>query len=665
MSIRKKEIVRIFFDSETFNLYDNLSNKKELPFIVPYLIGACTDEPGSYQYWFGLDATKDFLEWLFHISYGKKAVLYAYNIDYDFQAIKPYIVDYFPHIKITYNLTSNKKFVFGALHSKNINIQIKDLFNWDKAYSLSRYYDHIRKTAKTVKEYADELQKYQITELVKLQIDYYKKNLHEKDGKYFYWDSENKLKELDLEQELEYLKNDVIGLPLVLFHIKTMRKDLIQLLEIEDIRDKKRSHATSLPGFGKRLLGNYLSKMYDEIGDSNEIVNNRFKPTITQSDYMEQEIAYFGGFVANNKNIYKVLNSKNPDGTGNILSIDVNSMYPWVMSEGIPCGQVSILKPDGEENKDYIVWHTIYFSKKVSPKELYRYKKKYDVFNNKFFGDSYFSYLEEAGENTRRVYILDSVLKLFKRACDGHIVIEQTLYQQLDHSLNPFIDKLYTLKATTKCENQKNSVKLTMNSLYGKLAERYHEDYYEWNSTDKNFRNICDLRLDRDSILAGLYITSKSRVLLISTILDEIDNGNTFLGCDTDSIKFIVKNETKAKLDDNKLGYWKIEGWYTDFVHNGKKKKYYLYDSTGTYEPKMATSGVKKSIIKKLSHEDRITLYSKENDVLFPKIKNASRRNKYWQIVIKSIDVRFNYEKGKPITHIYKNGKIIPYEQSN
>lgn len=51
--------------------------------------------------------------------------------------------------------------------------------------------------------------------------------------------------------------------------------------------------------------------------------------------------------------------------------------------------------------------------------------------------------------------------------------------------------------------------------------------------------SIVEERGDLREALPGVHITSASRVMLLRTIKRLIDNGCTFLYCDTDSITFI------------------------------------------------------------------------------------------------------------------------------
>lgn len=623
--------------------------------MVPYLIGACTDDPESYRVFVGVHAAEEFIEWLFEIAEGNNTILYGFNVDYDFQAIKSYFMEVQPTSKIEYHLTGSKKFIYGTIRDKTnkITINIRDFWVWDKTFNLSKYYNLIRARAETSPKWQELLNKYQIKELKKLSIvDYTKKNLHESNGSLYYWDDKDNYKQLDLNQELEYLKMDVIGLPLIREYIQEFKDICIDGLGLRKVINiGEVNHAYSIPSFGKMLVSAFLNEEFDWI----------YRKSVTLSDYQDQDLSYFGGFTANNKHIYKLSNSRNAAGEPNIHSYDVNSMYPYIMHGGLPSGDVFNEPPPG----DYVTWYTIRFKKEWKPGILYEYKPEYDCLNNSFFGDNHSLIFLSDPETPAAYYVEKSVFDMFKKVCNSHVEIvkEDIKYQQITRKLTPFIDVIYEKKLTAPTKVERDSFKLILNSLYGKMAERFHQDYWEWNTDTQEFRNKLNDREDRDTILAGLYVTSKARVILFEAITSEIANGNTVLGLDTDSIKLVVNNPVKLRIHKTDLGAWKHEYTMTDFYHNGKKKKYFLYNQD-TKEIKVATSGIPSRVIEALSYEDLKTLYDPAHDVLFKDIKNVSQRNKWFQICIQKASVRFNYRRGVPITHIYKDNRIIPYEET-
>lgn len=657
--------LNVYFDCETFNYYDpkiklgkEKSKKELLPLIRPYLIGACTDDKNSYQVFKGINCTEKFLSWLFNLATDNFITLYGFNVDYDFQAIKSSIMCYFPTARIYYSLTEDKKFIFGAINDKTnkVSIKIKDLWVWNKSFSLAKYYTQIQNNP----DWAERIKERGITELKKGSlVDYTKKNLDWRNGKWTFYDEEDQERELDLKAELEYLKMDVIGLPLVRQYIHEFKKICINGLKLgRTIPWKEVSRAYSIPSFGKLLASCFISRKYDY--PPTETFNIIFRPKIPIDEYQLQDLSYFGGFTSNNKRITKLTNSRDANGNPNIYSFDVNSMYPWIMQGGLPAGTILDVPP---LSNDYCIWYSIRFNPIGEDENgfpiYYKWKDKYDLFTTSFFGakadrDS----LLELGSIS---YVEKSVLELFNEMCDSNYEIIDTRYQEINKDLSEFIDVLFEKKNTAETKTERDAFKLVMNSLYGKLAERYHQDYWEWNHERQDFDAKVREVGERDTILAGLYITSKARFTLLSAIKKEVDNGNTFLGADTDSVKIVANVPPHVEQDEKKLGAWKLEYKATDFFHNLKKKKYCVINRDDN-TVKVACSGLPKKVIQGLSIKDLEILYDKYNDVIFPKIKNISQRNKLWQICISKADVRFNYMKGIKPNYYYdaSTNSILP-----
>lgn len=111
---------RIYFDCETYQLYTDKNDPDELPIIVPYLIGACTEDTSSYAYFKGDNSAIEFFEWLWDRPESDDGLLCAFNIDYDFHSIRPFITDkYSNQIRMSYEMTDSKKFIFGDISNRN------------------------------------------------------------------------------------------------------------------------------------------------------------------------------------------------------------------------------------------------------------------------------------------------------------------------------------------------------------------------------------------------------------------------------------------------------------------------------------------------------------------------------------------------------------------
>lgn len=644
---QKKQYLKVYFDTETFNQYVNDS---EEPIVVPYLIGACTHEPNTYRYFRGINSTSEFLKWLFHEGKDKVVTLIAFNLDYDFWAIFPQLKSEYPDVKIRYKQCGDKKFISGSIISskRRINISFRDLWVWDKSMSLDDYYEQFKWLAEENSKWKEIIQKYGLEELEKLSLtDYHKSNMYQENGKLFYFDKSSTLKELDEDLELKYLKNDVTGLPLIHEYIdwfKVLCSDRLQVPSPKAI-----DYVHSIPSFGKYLLEQHLKKQ----GLQQWRLRETFKIQCSKDDYVDMNLSYFGGFSGVNKWL-PVVECED----AKIKSYDVNSEYPWVMWEGVPYGDIEWEPP----KEPYCTWYEIYFEKQVAPGVLYRYKPKYDIFNNDFFGKNFFA-SKVPGWTNRKMYVLKEVLELFERVCDCHVIIDRVKYQRLSTEIRPFIETLYEIKSNKNNPKYlRNAVKLVLNSFYGKLGERFHEYHYElegWEMVKKHNNDE-----DRWSILPGLYITSKSRVKLLTAVYDEVDNGNIVLCSDTDSIKMIEQKTPKFEIDSKKLGAWKFEGEFTGFYHVNKCKKYYSYNKH-TGDKKLVFSGIPEYELFDLSHEDLKKLYYYDNNVLFRDTKNASYRNEFNQIVIRKVDICFNAHDDRPITHMCTNNQIYRYGEAD
>lgn len=747
---------RIYFDCETFELYSDPNNPDEDPIIIPYLIGWNYAQPGTYQYSLGIDAAEQFLSTIFTPidSEGNtpayRAFLVAFNVNYDFQCIRPYLIDnHGREIAVIYEMTDTHKFIRGELkgvNGKKVDLYIRDLWRWDTTKSLKKYMDHIVSmafnsdgsikrdkfcewaTGSYCEELANEVHRWGFTSssFEKTTIDYKKVNLHKRGDNYYYWHSKEdwingvQPTKLDLESELNYLKNDVLALPIIEKDIELFRKYTLQLLRINNPLDIDWS--ITLPGFGKYLCEEYTKEYFTET----------LRMKVGLEDYKHECRSYVGAFVAGNKDItymdevefkklYPSLSFYDESGQPRIKSYDVNSMYPKAMRTGLPCGTFYYTKPKGRS----VEWVEIHFTDwwdKDNPdksKRLYQWKPKYACLNNSFFGDGFGTGLVPKLHAQNRVYVLRETLDLFYEMCDAHVIEVCSRWQKVYDKLDPFIDTLYEIKANRDNKWPKSTItviKLILNSLYGKLAEKYKEVKIVWingvfNLLNRDIDNydlflkyglIADdkedtadnlikarlspyinvdkecgyLRIEnqhkrydmfgddcRESILAGAYVTMWSRWKLLSTVKGEIDNGNIVLYCDTDSIKFIQINPPKFDCDDKELGAWKYEGSYTHFGHPNKKKKYFMYNKDLPEGDKnkwmVKTSGVPVNVLKPFDLETIKQVYNPNNRVIVVDAKNISTRNEFYQIVIRSSDYKFVFDdpKDKP-THILSGGKL-------
>lgn len=511
----------LYFDCETYEYYDEPNNPKEQPEIIPYAVGWTTDEPNTYKSLFGEDVSREFIEQaLMEDGYQKRQLL-AYNIDYDFQVLRHSIVKHpKKKIKISYTMTDDKKFIFGELNvPSGAQFKIIDLWRWNQSMGLALYMQHISNLVyddkgnikdepvndqikgSFSKDLGEVLTKFGFTKdtFKKLTIDYRKVNLHKADdGNYYYWNSKedwiaNKPPILlDKEAELKYLRIDVLALPIVYAEQQLFRKYIKLILGITRPIDK--DTAISLPGFAKYLCEEFTQKYLLET----------VRRKVHVQDYKHECKSYIGAFVGGHKDITYIdeetFKEKFPgvplldeEGKYRIKSYDVNSMYPWAMSTGLPHGEIW----DIPVSKNCVEWVEIHFKdwwNKDNPdkkRRLYDWKPKYAFLNNSFFGDNFAIGLTPGLSANNRVYVLRQTLDLFYEMCDAHVEEVASRYQDMYTELNPFIDKLYEIKVNKGGKWPKSTVamiKLVLNSLYGKMCEKYKLEKIVWCN---DFKELC------------------------------------------------------------------------------------------------------------------------------------------------------------------------------
>lgn len=155
---------------------------------------------------------------------------------------------------------------------------------------------------------------------------------------------------------MDYLRIDVLALPIIHSEQVLFRKYIRQTLNLRRYLDNDNS--ITLPGFAKYLCEEYTKKFLTET----------VRRKVFVSEYRQECNSYIGAFVGGNKDItyldeevfrqmYPDLNFYDEDNLPRIKSYDVNSMYPWAMSTGLPYGAVWDIPPSNR----YIEWVEIYF----------------------------------------------------------------------------------------------------------------------------------------------------------------------------------------------------------------------------------------------------------------------------------------------------------------
>lgn len=754
--------INVYFDCETFEYYSDPTSDDE-PLIVPYAIGVCTDEPGSYKCFLGVDSTYDFCEWLFTTYKNKPVRLLAFNLDYDFRAIRPVLAEkYKGEVEIYYEMTDAQKLIFGRFRSpvgkRGINIDFKDLWMWDRGQSLrssiSNICDLTFNEDGSMKKYTKKNEAGEEIELKdifapklypyitswgfnkdsfqKTSIDYLKVNFHQVGDDWYYYTSKEDLinktnaKKFDEEEEMHYLKVDVTSLPIVNKSHALLREMMMKELGIKRKMSEEEAPIT-LPGFGKWLCEEFENKYMTET----------YRCGVPVDVYDAMADSYTGAFVCGNSNVpyldEEVFKQWYPDrdfydekGEPIIKSYDVNSMYPAAMSTGLPVGEIYNYYPGGE----CVCWYEVHFKSAIDPHNpdpqqcIYKWKPQYAHLNNTFFGSNFNETIKPGSRGTNKIFVWDKLYDLFREMCDSDCEVVMKRYQRVSHELYKFVDKLYTIKRNDDGRYTKSIVaitKLVLNSLYGKMGEKFKDwkivysqspdqlilknkhlftldevdllseefmkttefkrevaPFLDWTNQcgfiflkNEKKRFNDDGEETRESITAGIYITSWSRHYLLSTIKNETDQGNIVLYCDTDSVKMIQLYPPKFACHNKNLGAWKNEGSFTHFGHPHKHKKYFMHNMHKTKEKEawmVKAAGVNNRYLRgadKKYHLEMIkTIYDPNNRVLVKNCRPDNKINDWYQIVIRKTHYKFAYELVKePPTHILEDGVLRKYEE--
>lgn len=296
----------------------------------------------------------------------------------------------------------------------------------------------------------------------------------------------------------------------------------------------------------------------------------------------------------------------------NIYYIDVNSAYPYQMTQPLPFGDLLKDKP---KYGDYIIFYWVKIKKAtIKPK----YKNMLTLLNWDKVEFKLWRYVEKITKPVE-VYYTQREWYLIKKFYDVEIEWEKKLYSRATKYLKNYIDELYSLRqefGKNGNEAMKMCIKILLNSGYGCLAQRDNFDCYAYvpkGALDKaqsgdicafgdkkyKFKYLTDTYyLNQEkydlgvfkpeyvkpkvrNVLAASVITSHQRCYLWETI-DYIGVDN-FAYCDTDSIIFVNLNDEQIKKvkeieDRTKLGKWKIEDDGSKILAIFGAKKYIMED---------------------------------------------------------------------------------------
>ncbi len=279
--------------------------------------------------------------------------------------------------------------------------------------------------------------------------------------------------------------------------------------------------------------------------------------------------AYKGGWVlANEKHIDKVLT--------NVLSYDVNSLYPSVMLNNLlPHSLPRYFYGKYEEDKYYPLYVQKIevsfdlregFLPTLQTSSLGRFTK--DLF------------LTTTNEDIIELTLTNIDLEIFLRHHEVHYIkyIEGYKFRASAHVFKSYIEEWGKLKEES-IGGERQIAKDMMNSLYGKFGSRIkNRDKHAFleKGVLKFTTNEEKEMTFKKYIPVAVFTTAHARSITIGASQRLYDN---HVYSDTDSLKVVGITEEEVQrileVDDTKLGAWKFEGRYDTF--KALKAKHYAY----------------------------------------------------------------------------------------
>lgn len=310
------------------------------------------------------------------------------------------------------------------------------------------------------------------------------------------------------------------------------------------------------------------------------------------------------------------------------FSIDINSSYPHKMKDKLmPVGEPKYFKGKYKFSKKYSLAlqrvHFDYFKRKNNSnigfikigacENIIHDVKKYDLKKNDYVATNMIDgelitsnynlvWTYEELELMQECYdfysyrVVDGKrLKGKKNLVKGIEYIDGVEFKARLGHFGEFIDNCVFRKNKAKDEGNnvmKESAKVDMNSVYGKLGSSFKRDIKEYVRNEKGlfeYRRKYESDKDYDYLEDRRYYrayssftTSYGRMMLFKVILEieERFGSENFIYCDTDSI-YMTLNEEQLRslhieLDKHKLGAWDIEKEFFKIKTLGAKK-YIVY----------------------------------------------------------------------------------------
>ncbi len=591
----KKQNIIMAFDTETSNNSYILKRGeddfvKENVKINPYLTGLYYRTHNYKEVFRYFLHPLDFIKYLceFIDTNNCHLTLLAHNLTFDISILFPYFMTILKKGPFLYD--KKKKIITGFFYYRRSRIYFEDTLRLFPNQTL-------RSIGKDLK-------------MEKKEMEYIKLNVNVKNDKVYYLNKNKELKDIPLQQELDYLKRDceIVYEAYHKFHERiemtkeTLKKAKILPYVLNKLAWEKKKYFMRKPlsvgSAGKKIFEMYLWNKY-------ELEWDIYQPPVSQVEYNWSVKSYCGGFTSYNKDIREYI----ADANTRIVYYDINSSYPFQMTKKLPCGPILDKRP---LTGDYVEWVEITYSK-------IEYKEKYNNIEQKLLPK------REIGKNINSFVLYDKFFDFLKTMCKfENLKIVSVKYQMLSDKpiLKEYVEGIMELKKQAKKDGNEPLViglKYLLNSLSGKLGEKAFEDDFELNELNqivskwgeegkpnhkKNFRLVNTIS----------FIIQNARIHLVKTIKNIVDDGGLFLYCDTDSLIVAVKKSVNMnnymKIHNLNLGEWDKEGEFTEFYNPKCAKKYLLVngelDEKDPRKYKFAFSQYDREMVVDSKHDKRL-----------------------------------------------------------
>ena len=300
---------------------------------------------------------------------------------------------------------------------------------------------------------------------------------------------------------------------------------------------------------------------------------------------------------------------------------DINSSYPSVQIDFVPCTQPLDKKP---EIGRYCAFYKIYILKADIKKESWPAVLRTPNKSLKFGLNDYVKHVTDS-----YYYFIDCEWQEILKFYNIEYKIVNTHYFTMYPIFKTHIEGMYKQRQELKKQGNlpaQQYVKVGLNSCYGrfamnpnlprtvylneqeanfwlpKLRKKYiiKERHGDSSIGDKKCYILIEQITQKEKcsyIPLAAYISAKARSNILRAIYANINN---FLYCDTDSI-FLTKPATGIEIDKTKLGAWKLE-LIGEQINILQAKQYRICDKNGIII-KHAHGGVRESTILNVKNE--------------------------------------------------------------